>query len=431
LSPKTEAGRAASPFTHQEETVMAQNYRNQSDRPGQSRGGGYSGGSDRSAYRSSGDYASDSNRNDRSRGPEGERHRYSEQFGYRGETNRDDNSDFNARNVDRSDNQDQGYGGRDERDSRLRDWGRFDESDRWSPQSGGGGGYGAGGAEDFFERSRGTSTSRWHEDQGDGGGYFNTGSYIDDGARSLSNDFYRARAQQERDFGSYRDRDRGTSGDGGRYGKSYYGSQSNYGRGHADDSRNQPWQGQRGSSYENRSSWDYGQGAGSGSSGGAYGRDPQLSGQNYGSFGGSQSFRGRGPRGYQRSDERLKEMICERLTDDPAIDASNISIEVSGRVVKLTGTVEDRSTKYEVEELVEQMGGVEDIDNQLRVQSSRWGSQQSAFTGGQQARGGGDREAGSSSVNASGSTSSRSSAGTSSGASTTGSPNAGGASKRN
>jgi hypothetical protein len=90
----------------------------------------------------------------------------------------------------------------------------------------------------------------------------------------------------------------------------------------------------------------------------------------------------------------LKELICEHLTDDPAIDASNVSIDVTGQVVKLTGTVDDRSTKYEIEELVESLGGVKDIDNQLRVQSSQSNWNQS-----------GSIQSGSSQVSASGSTS--------------------------
>lgn len=97
------------------------------------------------------------------------------------------------------------------------------------------------------------------------------------------------------------------------------------------------------------------------------GEDRDLRGEDTGARG---SFQGLGPRGYERSDERLKELICERLTDDPRIDASDLCVDVSQRVVKLSGTVQDRRTKYEVEELVESCGGVKDIDNQLRVQSA-------------------------------------------------------------
>jgi osmotically-inducible protein OsmY len=79
-----------------------------------------------------------------------------------------------------------------------------------------------------------------------------------------------------------------------------------------------------------------------------------------------ESYRGRGPKGYTRSDERLRETICERLTDDPRIDASEIEVDVQQQNVTLRGCVGDRSTKYAVEELVE-TAGARDIENQLRV----------------------------------------------------------------
>jgi hypothetical protein len=78
------------------------------------------------------------------------------------------------------------------------------------------------------------------------------------------------------------------------------------------------------------------------------------------------SFRGRGPKGYIRSDERLLETICERLTDAPHIDASDIEVEVQQQRVTLRGSVSDRKTKYAVEDLVDRSGASE-IENQLRV----------------------------------------------------------------
>lgn len=92
------------------------------------------------------------------------------------------------------------------------------------------------------------------------------------------------------------------------------------------------------------------------------------------------SYGGRGPRGYQRSDERLREMICERLTDDREIDASDISIDVRDQEVVLTGTVRNRSEKYHVEEVVDRCGGVKEIRNQLKVQSSSRGDAGSGYT---------------------------------------------------
>ena len=79
-----------------------------------------------------------------------------------------------------------------------------------------------------------------------------------------------------------------------------------------------------------------------------------------------ESYRGRGPQGYTRSDERLRETICERLTDDPHIDASDIEVDVQQQRVTLRGSVDDRRTKYAVEDLVENAGARE-IDNELRV----------------------------------------------------------------
>lgn len=80
----------------------------------------------------------------------------------------------------------------------------------------------------------------------------------------------------------------------------------------------------------------------------------------------AEGYRGRGPKGYTRSDERLRETICERLTDDPRIDASDIEVDVQEQRVTLRGSVSDRRTKYAVEELVENAGARE-IDNNLRV----------------------------------------------------------------
>ena len=83
----------------------------------------------------------------------------------------------------------------------------------------------------------------------------------------------------------------------------------------------------------------------------------------------AQSQRGKAPKGYERSDERLREIICERLTDDPRIDPGDVTIAVTGRSVVLSGTVDSRRTKYEIEELVDRCGAVTDIDNRLRIAS--------------------------------------------------------------
>ncbi|HEY0787114.1 MAG TPA: BON domain-containing protein [Thermoanaerobaculia bacterium] len=78
-------------------------------------------------------------------------------------------------------------------------------------------------------------------------------------------------------------------------------------------------------------------------------------------------YSGRGPKGYQRSDERIREEVSERLTDDDRIDASGIELAVANGEVTLAGTVESRRMKRLAEDLAESVRGVRDVHNQLRV----------------------------------------------------------------
>lgn len=79
------------------------------------------------------------------------------------------------------------------------------------------------------------------------------------------------------------------------------------------------------------------------------------------------SHHGRGPKGYRRSDERLKEIICERLTDDPFIDASDITIDVNNGEVTVQGTVQLRRQKYAIEDVIADVAGVTEIHDRVRV----------------------------------------------------------------
>jgi osmotically-inducible protein OsmY len=85
--------------------------------------------------------------------------------------------------------------------------------------------------------------------------------------------------------------------------------------------------------------------------------------------GSTPSFRGMGPANYKRSDERIRDDIYERLTDSHVIDARGIMVDVNEGNVTLTGTVNERRMRYAAEDLVERIGGVANINNQLRVQS--------------------------------------------------------------
>lgn len=79
---------------------------------------------------------------------------------------------------------------------------------------------------------------------------------------------------------------------------------------------------------------------------------------------------GKGPKGYRRSDDRLKEEISDALSRDSHIDASEIEVSIESGVVTLRGTVEDRRTKRLAEDCAAHIEGVSDVRNELRVESS-------------------------------------------------------------
>ncbi|EYS87990.1 RNA-binding protein [Cupriavidus sp. SK-4] len=79
------------------------------------------------------------------------------------------------------------------------------------------------------------------------------------------------------------------------------------------------------------------------------------------------SERRTGPRGYQRSDERIRDQICEQLSYARGVDVSDVSVDVSEGVVSLTGTVRDRGQKFYIEDLADGTYGVKEVNNDIRV----------------------------------------------------------------
>jgi hypothetical protein len=176
-------------------------------------------------------------------------------------------------------------------------------------------------------------------------------------------------ARGEREFGQ------GGYGQGygqGMYGRGWYGvgyGQGGYGRGGY-------WPG----GYEGgRSLGGYGErayqggyGLGSWREGPAgyregYGYGGSGPGLRYGSSTFEGRFYGRGPKGYRRSDERIRDEVNEELTRHPEIDAGEIDIKVENGEVTLTGKVADRYQKRLAEDVAERCFGVTDVHNQLKV----------------------------------------------------------------
>ncbi|HYE51688.1 MAG TPA: BON domain-containing protein [Azospirillaceae bacterium] len=88
---------------------------------------------------------------------------------------------------------------------------------------------------------------------------------------------------------------------------------------------------------------------------------------------GAQHHRGRGPRNYTRSDDRIRDDVNDRLTDDPYVDASEIDVTVSGGEVTLSGTVDTRHAKRRAEDIAEEISGVTHVQNNLRVRQQQRG----------------------------------------------------------
>jgi BON domain len=94
-------------------------------------------------------------------------------------------------------------------------------------------------------------------------------------------------------------------------------------------------------------------------------------------------FTGAGPHSYQRSDERIRDDVHERLTRHGYLDARNIQAQVSNGEVTLTGSVDTRQAKRMAADTAESVSGVKDVHNNLQIQqpTSQQMGQQTGQTG--------------------------------------------------
>jgi len=120
---------------------------------------------------------------------------------------------------------------------------------------------------------------------------------------------------------------------------------------------------------------------------GAYGRETSGRSSDYSSEGwygessgtSQRPFANRGPKGYKRSDERIQDDVNDALSEG-TIDASEITVKVQNGEVTLTGSVPDRHTKFMAESLAENVLGVGDVANQLKVNRSSGATTSSDYT---------------------------------------------------
>ncbi|MGE0789443.1 MAG: BON domain-containing protein [Sandaracinaceae bacterium] len=88
---------------------------------------------------------------------------------------------------------------------------------------------------------------------------------------------------------------------------------------------------------------------------------------------GGPSFVGRGPKNYQRGDERIHDDVCHRLTRAD-LDVGEIEVEISDGVITLKGSMPEREDKYEAERIAASCAGVSDVRNEIRVRSRQDGA---------------------------------------------------------
>jgi hypothetical protein len=156
-----------------------------------------------------------------------------------------------------------------------------------------------------------------------------------------------------------------------------YGRDFNRGRGQLERGYGRDWQEDRGyggagQEWRERAWPGYGFGYGPYTGGASYGTYGGYGGYWGGGMGTGQVF-GRQRRFYgERSDEEIRREVYDRIDDDPRIpENADIHVEVNEGEVTLTGEVRHRNAKQALWTAVWQVDGVEDVHNNVRVNSRR------------------------------------------------------------
>jgi hypothetical protein len=77
--------------------------------------------------------------------------------------------------------------------------------------------------------------------------------------------------------------------------------------------------------------------------------------------------RGRGPKGWKRSDPLVHDQVCETLMKSPDVDASDVEVSVVDGIVTLAGSVPDKRMRRLAEIEIHDIPGVMQIFNHLRI----------------------------------------------------------------
>jgi hypothetical protein len=294
---------------------------------------------------------------------------------------------YNGRREEEQSREPWRQGGRDqEYDERLGRW-QFDESgsQRNRSRSENGGDYGGGGYAEGPRRWQGEGYAGRGESR-EWGSRYRAGGPFDEG--DFGGSFGRERPR-ERSGGGYEDRDREFRTGGSRFGGSDWQQRGFEERGYGERGYGERDYGERRERafgrFGGNDPRDYGERSDYGERGayrglGNAGRRGSESGSEGLRFGDFRRFSGRGPKGYQRSDERIREDVCDRFTSDPDLDAGEITVTVKNCEVTLEGTVEDRQMKRHAEDCADDISGVRQVHNRLQIQE-RSGEHQTSQSG--------------------------------------------------
>lgn len=258
----------------------------------------------------------------------------------------------------------------DTRDMGTRDAGARDYGPRYGAREYGGGEYGSRYGREVFERGGYSPSSRRHE-----GEDYGRPAHV---PRPFARDYER-RAERPPRHDDDADEVRDYDTDYGRTTSRFYG-RSGYEYGREDyDERDERGERDRramarvghddreGGSWLDRAADQVRSWLGAGEDDRERGRHGDEPHRAYGR--GEGKFRGRGPKNYRRSDDRLREEVCDRLTDNEWLDATGVEVNVVAGEAILTGTVDSRYAKRLAESIAESVSGVSNVQNNLRVQS--------------------------------------------------------------
>lgn len=274
-----------------------------------------------------------------------------------------------------------------------RDQGMRRDFERERGQQGGQGGYGAGQHEGWGQRQGGHretgSQGNYYGQSGQGGygqggqgnygqgdfgpsnygqGNYGQGNYGQSGyGQRNQSSGYGQPGQTNYGQGGYAQRGYGQSGAGlgGGYGQG--GSQQHASRGYGQSEFGQT--ASRDWTQDQQGMGGYAGGYGSGSGG----RQQGWSGESFGGAGrtAEQGNAGRrAPKGYTRSDERIREDVNDRFMQAWELDPTDLEVAVSNGEVTLSGEVKTRDEKFRAEQIAESVMGVKDVTNSLRIKRS-------------------------------------------------------------